>query len=181
MIGFDQIPALRGPRPEGAAPANRSAPRRRTPAGLSRRSLLGAAVASGTALGFSMLGVFPAAKRAYAEGYDIWTGACPPYADPHNCSPGCGPSTVSWESCEQSGTWRGYHKASGSYPVYYELAPDDCTPTQWAEADGWLWTYSGYCAGCYLTTYRCHDGWTHYCPDQCWSYISICRWRTRCN
>jgi hypothetical protein len=181
MIQTEQIPLLRGPRPEGATPTTRKAPRQRPPtARLSRRSLLGAAVASGTALGFSLLGVFPAARRADAEGYDIWTGACPSYAGNHNCSPGCGPSAVNINACEPAGGQHyGYHRTDAVGLVDYSLNPDACT-TQWAEADGWMWSYSGYCAGCYVTDYRCHDGRTTVCSKQCVNYLTICRWRTRC-
>jgi hypothetical protein len=176
---LEEIPPLRGDRPAGAVAVSRKAPRQSVslagPTGLSRRSILRAAIASGTALGFAALGVFPAARRAYAEGYDIWTGACPSYADNHNCSPGCGPSPVRSNAC--SGGW---HRTGGTWPEFWSLRIDACT-TQWREADGWLWSYTGYCNGCRVITWRCHDGWYTYCDYYgCYDYDSICRYRYRC-
>src|SRR5262245_23883986 len=189
MIQLEQIPPLRGPRPEGstpAPPATRKAPRQNTTASasgrVSRRSILSAAIASGTALGFSLLGAFPAAKRAYADGYDIWTGPCPAYAANHNCSPGCGPSVVEFASCASSG----YHKNGVEIPgiLSYSLWPNNCYPGVANWADGWMWSQSS-CLGCLSLDFRCHDGRTTRCTTgrggSCSSWISICRWITRCS
>ena len=181
---LEHIPVMRGPRPSGTATVTRTAPQppaTSTPAPWrpSRRSILRGAIASGTALGFAALGVFPAARRAYADGYDIWTngttGPCNQssgYARNHNCSPGCGPSVVEFGSCNASG----WHRVGGSTPVWYGLEPNDCYQNRY---DGWVWRTS-LCQGCVSIDYRCHDGWTLICYEQCYEYVSICRWITRC-
>src|SRR5690348_9540716 len=96
MDGFDAIPPLRGTDP-GTGTAVRRRPKDALPTAtgggagfaIKRRTMFQA----GTALGLAALGVFPAARRAYADGYSIYT-SCPSYATDHNCSPGCGPSTI---------------------------------------------------------------------------------------
>jgi hypothetical protein len=181
---LEHIPALRGPRPQGTATVTRYVPPQPTstpgPWRPSRRSILRGAIVSGTALGFAALGVFPAARNAYADGYHIWTngtaGPCDQtsgYARNHNCSPGCGPSTVSSGACDSSG----WHRTGGSSPVWYGLEPNDCYRNYY---DGWYWRVTN-CQGCRSLDYRCHDGWTLICYEQCYEYLSICRWIVRCN
>src|SRR5262245_10855100 len=170
---------MRGPRPPGAATVSRKAPRDDDgpAAGLSRRSVLRTLVASGTFLGFSLLGAFPAARRAYADGYDIKGLPCPSYAENHNCSPGCGPSAVVFATCTSSGWHRTDTVVNGSSTTAYRLEPNGCYGG-WA--DGWMWSQSG-CLGCLSLDFRCHDGRTYNCyAGRCSSYISICRWITRC-
>jgi hypothetical protein len=134
-------------------------------------------ISSGTALGFMALGVFPAAKRAYADGYDIKPLPCPGYAGTHDCSPGCGPSQVDRTVC----TSAGWHKVGSANPWYWTLEPDDCADNPAGDDwDGWLWAYGDTCGGCVAVEYRCHDGRTYYCAEQCGSWITICRKTTRC-
>ncbi|MGP4110797.1 peptidoglycan-binding domain-containing protein [Streptomyces sp. 4N509B] len=133
-----------------------------------RRRVLQAA----TAVGFAALGVFSAAREAYADGYDIWTGTCPTYASGHDCSPGCGPSTVYAESCETSGANLGFHKNDG---VTWTLRPNQCYSGTY---DGWLWRYSEPCGACGCgTERRCHDGYRS--TSSGW-VRSICRYTTEC-
>jgi hypothetical protein len=169
---LEHIPPLRGPRPAGTATVSRKAPRRNLAiAGAtrpSRRSVLRGAVASGMALGFTALGVFPAARRAYADGYDIKGLPCPSYAGPHNCSPGCGPSIVYSAACGGDG----WHRVDGNVFISYSLRPNQCYGG-WA--DGWLWRAGG-CAGCGTVEWRCHDGWIRTCTTSgCVTSKSICR------
>jgi hypothetical protein len=182
VIDLDQIPPIRGPRPAGRPPVSRKAPRepsRGLAAALSRRTVLRTMIASGTFLGFSILGAFPAARRAYSDGYDIKGLPCPSYAGPHNCSPGCGPSVVEFASCGSDG----WHKNGVQTPgiLSYTLLPNNCYGG-WA--DGWMWRYDGTCLGCLSIDFRCHDGRTISCTTgrggSCTSHISICRWITRC-
>jgi len=177
VIDLEQIPPLRGPRPAGVATASRKPPPKQAgtqTGGVSRRSVLRTMVASGTVLGFTALGAFPAARRAYSDGYDIKGLPCPSYAANHECSPGCGPSQVS-SVCNSSG----WHKTGSSNPWYWTLEPNDCYGG-WA--DGWIWGYyASACAGCAGgVDYRCHDGRTHYCAEQCSSWITICRRVVKC-
>jgi hypothetical protein len=133
--------------------------------------VLAAALAGGTALGFAALGMFPAVRRALADGYTIYD-RCPSYAADHNCSPGCGPSTIYPDSCVVSGTNLGFHKADG---VTWTLRPNQCFSGGY---DGWLWLHNAACGAC--TCYverRCHDGYRR--TSSGW-VKSICRWNTRC-
>lgn len=178
------IPPLRGTAPAGAVPADRTAIRiadrtaDRTGVRLegpawapTRRSLLRAGVALGTAAGMAALGVFPAARRAYADGYDIY-GSCPSYASDHDCSPGCGPSTIFADACRTTGTNIGFHKSDG---VTWTLRPNQCYAQTY---DGWRWRYQGACGSCacYVER-RCHDG---YRSTSAGWVRSICRWNTDC-
>lgn len=173
MTSLETVPTLRTP-PADARPAGR----RRVPgtgpgrpfAGLApaRRRVLQAA----TALGFAAVGLFPAARQAYADGYDIWTGDCPSYASDHNCSPGCGPSTVFAAACATTGEHAGFHKNDG---VTWTLRPNQCYSGSY---DGWLWRFSEECGtcGCGIER-RCHDGYHN--TGAGW-VRSICRHTTEC-
>lgn len=168
---MSEIPPLRGQRPAGAATVKRSLPRATSWPQLRRRSVLTAVLAGGTAAGFAALGVFPAARRAYADGYAIY-GSCPSYADDHNCSPGCGPSTIYPDACEISGANLGFHRDDGTT---WTLRPNQCFSGTY---DGWLWMYNGACGACacYVER-RCHDG---YRRTSSGFVKSICRWNTQC-
>jgi hypothetical protein len=165
------IPPLRGARPDGAAVVKRRLPKATSWPTMRRRSVLAAAIAGGTAAGFAALGVFPAARRAYADGYSIYD-RCPSYAVDQDCSPGCGPSTIYPDACEISGANLGFHRDDGTT---WTLRPNQCFSGTY---DGWLWMYSGACGVC--TCYverRCHDG---YRRTSAGFVKSICRWNTRC-
>ncbi|RKN04503.1 peptidoglycan-binding domain-containing protein [Streptomyces radicis] len=167
MTRLDEVPELR--RPGGA---DRPAQRRRARAlprfAPSRRTV----IQSATAVGFAALGVFGAAREAYADGYDIWTGECPSYASEHDCSPGCGPSTVHAAACETSGPYAGFHRNDG---VTWTLRPNQCYSGSY---DGWLWRFTGACGACGCgIERRCHDGYFN--SGSGW-VRSICRWTTDC-
>lgn len=175
MTSWELVPPLRGADPgTGTATRRRPATRMPRPAGsmpVSRRTVLRAGAALGTAAGMAAIGVFPAARRAYADGYDIY-GSCPSYASDHDCSPGCGPSTIFADACNTSGTYAGFHKDDG---VTWTLRPNQCYSGNY---DGWLWRYQGACGTC--TCYverRCHDGFRQ--TGSGW-VRSICRWNTDC-
>jgi hypothetical protein len=150
----DVVPLLPDPATRPATPTDRSL-RPRAP--LSRRAFLSrAALATCAAVSVQVLGVFPPARKALADGYDTWTssttGPCGStgYAVNHNCSPGCGPSSVCGGTtngpCCSSGGW---HKGSGGY----RLRPNQCYRSYY---DAWHWRCSTTGA-----MYRCHDGWTY--------------------
>lgn len=167
MTSLDEIPQLRR---TGSAdrPAQREKVKNPPRFSLSRRTVL----QSATVLGFASLGVFSAAREAYADGYDIWTGECPSYASEHDCSPGCGPSTVHAAACETSGEHEGFHKNDG---VTWTLRPNQCYSGTY---DGWLWAFSGACGACACgIERRCHDGYFN--SGSGWTR-SICRWTTDC-
>lgn len=173
MTTLDAVPPLRGTDPgTGTAsrrrpPASRTRSRLTTSWALSRRTLLQA----GTAMGMAALSIFPAARRAYADGYTIY-GGCPTYAADHNCSPGCGPSTIFAAACNTSGTYTGFHKNDGTT---WKLRPNECYTGTY---DGWLWRYQGACGACACSVERrCHDG---YMKTSSGWVRSICRWNTRC-
>ncbi|SCK52878.1 Peptidoglycan-binding (PGRP) domain of peptidoglycan hydrolases-containing protein [Streptomyces sp. WMMB 714] len=174
MPALDEIPMLRRPDAQAAGAPAASRPRRpgrmRAPAGFAmpRRRFVQAV----TAVGFAALGVFSVTREAYADGYDIWTGDCPSYASDHDCSPGCGPSTVFAESCEESGEHAGFHKNDG---VTWTLRPNQCYSGTY---DGWLWRFTGACGACGCgTERRCHDGYRS--TESGW-VKSICRYTTDC-
>lgn len=164
------VPELRGPEPVAGTVVRRpavSGVREVARWAFSRRNLL----RTGTALGMAALSVFPAARRAYADGYDIY-GACPSYASDHDCSPGCGPSTIFADSCAVSGTQTGFHKNDGST---WLLRPNQCYSGTY---DGWLWRHQGACGACACSIERrCHDGYRR--TSSGW-VKSICRWTTEC-
>jgi Putative peptidoglycan binding domain len=161
----DLVPPLRG----ASTPARRrpAAARRSVDWSLTRRSVMRA----GTAVGLAMLGAFPAARRAIADGYTIYP-QCPSYAADHNCSPGCGPSTIFADACNTSGTYTGFHKDDG---VTWKLRPNQCYSGSY---DGWLWRHQGACGACAChIERRCHDGYKR--TSSGW-VRSICRWNTQC-
>lgn len=106
---------------------------------------------------------------AASGAYEIYTntsaGPCASggYASPHNCSPGCGPSTVCGGRSGGPCCSGGWHRRDGSTYSGYQLRPNQC----WAGYyDGWLWRCSS------TVRYRCHDGWT-YSGGRKWK--TICR------
>ncbi|OLF19126.1 peptidoglycan-binding domain-containing protein [Actinophytocola xanthii] len=131
-----------------------------------------AVLRAGGALGLSVLGtVFPTVRRAVADGYDIYP-TCPSYAADHNCSPGCGPSTIFADACETSGPNLGFHKDD---QVTWRLRPNACLSGSY---DGWLWRYDQACGTCSChIERRCHDGYRSTASG--W-VRSICRWTTEC-
>ena len=167
MTTLDEVPQLRR-----AGSADRPARRPRTsmlPRLAPRRRTV---LQSATVVGFAALGVFGPARQAYADGYDIWTGECPSYASEHDCSPGCGPSTVHAAACETSGEYEGFHRNDG---VTWTLRPNQCYSGSY---DGWLWAFSGACGACGCgIERRCHDGYFN--SGSGWAR-SICRWTTDC-
>ncbi|UED87823.1 peptidoglycan-binding domain-containing protein [Streptomyces profundus] len=167
MTSLDQVPQLR--RVDGdTRPAQRRGTRGLPRFAPSRRTV----VQGATVVGFAALGVFSAAREAYADGYDIWTGDCPSYASEHDCSPGCGPSIVHVASCETSGEYEGFHKNDG---VTWTLRPNQCYSGTY---DGWLWRFSSACGACGCgIERRCHDGYFN--SGSGW-VRSICRWTTDC-
>lgn len=171
MTALAAVPMLSGADP-GTGPAGRRVPvdpdgSGRTGWALSRRGLLRA----GTAVGMAAISIFPAARRAHADGYSIYA-SCPSYASDQNCSPGCGPSTIFADACNISGTYAGYHKNDG---VTWILRPNECYAGTY---DGWLWLYQGACGACACSVERrCHDGYRK--TSSGW-VKSICRWNTRC-
>lgn len=115
----------------------------------SRRLFMKAVGGGLTAVALSAMKVFPDARIAFADGYDVYN-VCPSYAASHDCSPGCGPSAVCFDCCDE-GIWH-----APDYP--YALRPNECIGG-WADA--WIWSYSASCGGCYWINYRCHDGWKY--------------------
>jgi hypothetical protein len=126
----------------------------------------------GSAAGLAVLGsVFPSVRRAVADGYDIYP-QCPSYAADHNCSPGCGPSTIFGDACVTSGTNTGFHKDD---QVTWRLRPNQCLSGSY---DGWMWRYDQACGACSChIERRCHDGYRK--TGSGW-VNSICRWTTDC-
>ncbi|CAM3158552.1 peptidoglycan-binding domain-containing protein [Stackebrandtia soli] len=169
MTALDRIPPLRrsGASNRGSHPTALT-PSRPVVYAMPRRRLFQAA----TAVSFAAIGVFPAARAAYADGYDIYTGPCPSYAVDHDCSPGCGPSTIFAGSCETSGEHVGFHRNDG---VTWTLRPNQCYSGSY---DGWLWKYNDACGACACSVERrCHDGYRN--TGSGW-VRSICRWNTEC-
>jgi hypothetical protein len=175
VIKIEDIVQLRGARPEGSTRLKRRAA---GPVaivdGIGRRTLFRAAAVAGASVGVAALGVFPPARKALADGYDIighYSSGSPcssgQYAVNHNCSPGCGPSP----NCVQCCSGSGWHQ--NNYATYF-LRPNAC----WGGwADGWLWSTPN-CAGCGTRTWRCHDGAI---TDGYTFYPTICRWSVGCS
>jgi hypothetical protein len=144
--------------------------------GIGRRRFLKQSATVLALIGVKSLGIFPPAKWALADGYDIYqqlddgpchqtsTGNGYGYAKQHNCSPGCGPSPIcdhrSMGPCCDNNGWHRNDGAAGYY-----LRPNDCfRALQWP--DGWRWRCDS------NTVYRCNDGWFRCCAD--W-YPDVCR------
>lgn len=133
-----------------------------------RRAVLRAGGVAGLAV---LGGVFPFVRRAVADGYDIYP-QCPSYAADHDCSPGCGPSTIFADACETSGANAGFHKND---QVTWKLRPNACLSGRY---DGWMWRYDEPCGACAChIERRCHDGYRK--TSSGW-VNSICRWTTDC-
>lgn len=156
-LTLEDIPSLDTPpeQPESAQRRFVQAPPAR-----GRRGVLRGAVAAGTGLGISALGLFPFAREASAapDGYQI-LDSCPSYASSHNCRRGCGPSPVCFDCCRYTGgttcTDPGWFKTRPSNK--YRLRKNQCVRGRgW---DGWNWKYPGSCGCCRsVIKYRCHDG-----------------------
>lgn len=134
-----------------------------------RSTVLKGMLAAGVAASMSFVEMFPLARDARADGYDIWTsttsGPCGSggYASGHGCSPGCGPSTVCDGTSDGSCCSGGWHRNDGTEYSGYQLRPNEC----WSPGyDGWEWRCSS------SVVYRCHDGWT-YSGSNSWK--TICR------
>jgi hypothetical protein len=180
VIDLDDIPSLRGPRPEGAAKVRRRIPAEGPAPHLARRSLLSGLAAAGGTMGLTALGAFPPARQAIEGGYrlagyyDVYP-KCPSYASSHNCSPGCGPSLVCSTCCQTKGYRKGFHKSKYLYPGYM-LRPNQCYAGKY---DGWTWAYAHPCGKCKKSvTWRCTDGWKKSAHGS--YYKTICRWATSC-
>lgn len=131
-----------------------------------------AVLRAGSVAGLTVLGgVFPSVRRAVADGYEIYP-RCPSYAADHNCSPGCGPSTIFADACVTSGANTGFHKND---QVTWKLRPNACLSGSY---DGWMWRYDQSCGACTChIERRCHDGYRK--TGSGW-VNSICRWTTEC-
>lgn len=183
-LSLDDVPPLHGPRPAGAASVRRRVPADRGPwPRPGRRTVLGGMVAAGGTLGLTALGVFRPAREALADGFALPSAVegyaiypkCPAYAEPHNCSPGCGPSLVCASCCRTSGSAKGFHHSSAS-KAGYRLRPNQCYSGGW---DGWKWAYAKPCGKCKKSvTWRCHDGWKRNSKGA--YYKTICRWALSC-
>ncbi|MCT2582218.1 peptidoglycan-binding domain-containing protein [Actinophytocola gossypii] len=163
------VPPLRGTDP-GMPVEPRSRTRKPHWAGWAptRRAVLRAGGVAGLTL---LGGVFPSVRRAVADGYDIYP-RCPSYASDHDCSPGCGPSTVFADACVTSGENTGFHKDD---QVTWRLRPNACLSGSY---DGWMWRYDQACGACSChIERRCHDGYRR--TGSGW-VNSICRWTTEC-
>jgi hypothetical protein len=135
---------------------------------ISRTTLLKGVAAAGVAWSLSLLEMFPLARIARADGYDIWTdgmnGPCAAgnYAENHQCSPGCGPSAVCGGVSDGDCCTSGWHRTDGTEYSGYQLRPNECWQNYY---DGWFWRCSP------TLRYRCHDGWT---------YSGTQSWKTTC-
>ncbi len=141
-------------------PADARKPERRialieTPA--SRRTFVKGLIGAGIATGLYSLQMFPLVRPAFADGYDIYpyttSGPCTSYAASHDCSPGCGPSTICGTSpgsgCCNANGWHLCCGALGPNGAIHYLRPNEC----WSGGyDGWNWRCDA------STLYRCHDG-----------------------
>jgi hypothetical protein len=142
--------------------------RRRQPRLLNRRNFLERTMLVGSAVGVSLLGIFPPAKRAEAacvgflENNQILNGCVAGHSG--GCWPGCGPSDVYDGACSAEG----WHLWAGSW----RNRPDDCAPGSYPEADGWYWWLQCACGEGYNKYFRCHDGCFN--PGSGW-VNSICR------
>lgn len=152
---------------------------------MSRRSILKGAVIAVSAVGLNALGIFPPARQAFADGYDIKQDCngggtkgsnydgCTACCCSSVCNPECGPCCTSGEC---------WHKDDG---MTWWLRPNDCVWTGGAAGyDGWKWKASvkgcGPC-GTGSTPYRqwrCHDGYTRL--DGSGQFKSACKKGVAC-
>lgn len=169
-IDLDAIVPLSGERPVGATPSTlrRAGPRTW---GVSRRGLLRSAFVGATAVGMSALGIFPPAREALADGYQIHRRGCNGVSY-RNCKDCCC-STVCGRCCGR----RGFHK---NWNVY-TLRPNQCYAGGGNRTkDGWFWR----ACGCWKDdgtrgkrVSRCHDG---YLIGESGAVKTICRKRIGC-
>jgi hypothetical protein len=173
-LHLEDIAPLSGSRPPNAVPVRRNRlPRDGWRA--TRRGFLRGSLVAGASVGLTTLGVFPQARKALAEGYDMKSLPCPSYAASHNCSPGCGPSLPSESFCRTASPHAGYHRTGSAGGYNYSLRPNQCYGG-WA--DGWYWEYKARCGGCAGgKRYRCHDG---YRSSGSGTTRTICRHRVVC-
>jgi hypothetical protein len=193
VLPLGEIPPLRGPRPPGTARVHR-----RTASGLghaahgdrratwgrfpARRSVLRGLTTAGTTLGLAVIGLFPPARTARAQGFRLHRGdgydfyeSCPDYATDHDCSPGCGPNLVCADCCRTTGLVGRHHTATTKSG--YRLRPNVCYDDHY---DGWLWRFDGKCGDCARgIVWRCHDGWKR--TDSGHWFKTICRWTEECD
>lgn len=168
-IDLDTIAPISGHRPPGAADsAVHMSQRRSRP---SRRGVLRSALVGVTALGMSALGVFPPAREALADGYDIHKSGCNGIQY-RNCKDCCC-STVCAHCCNA----KGWHRRTGDYL----LRPNQCYSGGGNRSkDGWFWRACG-CTkpdgskGTRVS--RCHDG---YLITEAGAVRTICRKRMGC-
>ncbi len=173
-------PEPSGDRPVDTVPARRAGrPGRPLPPG--RRRTVGRAVRgapccrpaprSGTAAGMAVLGVFPAARRAYADGYDIY-GQLPDVRERPRLLARLRAEPGLRRRLRHLGAGAGFHKSDGTT---WTLRPNQCYSGSY---DGWLWRYEGACGSCAChVERRCHDGYRR--TSAGW-VRSICRWTTDC-
>jgi hypothetical protein len=149
----DIVP-LRGPRPSMSTTVIRHGPPDRHT--VTRRRFTQAALAAATGLGLASLGVFPPARQAFADGYDMIQGCNG--LQYSNCA-GCCCSTL----CRSSGCCNSsdFHRNDG---VNWLLRTNQCKGSGGVSGkDGWWWDLpanAGCGCGSKRTRWKCHDGWT---------------------
>jgi hypothetical protein len=152
-LTVQDIAPLRGPRPRMSQSVTRQGPPDRHT--VSRRRFTQAAVAAATGLGLASLGVFPPARQAFADGYDMIQGCNG--IQYSNCL-GCGPST----KCRSAGCCNSsnFHRNDG---VNWLLRTNQCVGSGGVSGkDGWWWDLpanAGCGCGSQRTRWKCHDGW----------------------
>lgn len=169
-IDLDAIAPMGGRRPAGAAASTLPD----VPGGgraVSRRGVLRTAFVGATAVGMAALGIFPPAREALADGYDIHKRDCNgiSYRDCKDCC--C--STVCHHCCSN----KGWHK---KWDVY-RLRPNQCYAGGGNRSkDGWFWR----ACNCRKRdgsrgkrVNRCHDG---YLISDSGAIRTICRKRLGC-
>jgi hypothetical protein len=139
--------------------------------GWNRRSFFALVGAVGAGIGLVMVGVFPKARQALADGYTIKDEPCPAGNTGDQCSPGCGDSPVcgggsDGPCCENGSNF--WHLSGAQGGDAYRLRPNECYAGTY---DGWKWGFAP-CGGCDSVVFRCHDGKKRqgdgtYDPDIC--------------
>lgn len=168
-IDLDTIVSIDGGRPPGADPSSLRPTTWRP--GISRRGLLRTAFVGATAVGMTAIGVFPPAREALADGYDMDKTGCAGIQY-RNCKDCCC-STVCFDCCNH----KGWHKRTG----VYRLRPNQCHAGGGNRTkDGWFWR----ACSCRKRngrrgkrTNRCHDG---YKIGSAGAVRTICRKRIGC-